>query len=69
MADCGALALLRRYERARKEDILSMTLTTDGLQKLFNNELPALAAVRNWGLRLTGRSGLARSLLIQHAVG
>ena len=68
-ADCGALPLLRRYERARKEDILSMMLTTDGLQKLFNNELPALAAVRNWGLRLTGRIGLVRSLLTQHAVG
>jgi len=67
--DCGALSLLRRFERARKEDILSMMLTTDGLQKLFNNELPALAAVRNWGLRLTGRIGPVRLLLIQHAVG
>src|SRR6185437_4862679 len=33
--DCGDYLLLRRYERARKEDILAMELATDGLQKLF----------------------------------
>lgn len=68
-SDCGALTLLRRFERARAEDILSMMLTTDALQKLFNTDLPALAAVRNWGLRLTGRFGPVRTLLTQHAVG
>ena len=68
-SDCGALPLLRRFERARSEDILSMMLTTDALQKLFNTDLPALAAVRNWGLRLTGRLGPVRTLLTQHAVG
>jgi ubiquinone biosynthesis UbiH/UbiF/VisC/COQ6 family hydroxylase len=67
--DCGALPLLRRFERARTEDILSMMLTTDALQKLFNTELPPLAAVRNWGLRLTGRLGPVRALLTRHAVG
>lgn len=67
--DCGALPLLRRFERARTEDILSMMLTTDALQKLFNTDLPALAAVRNWGLRWTGRLGPVRTLLTQHAVG
>jgi ubiquinone biosynthesis UbiH/UbiF/VisC/COQ6 family hydroxylase len=67
-SDCGALPLLRRYERARAEDILSMMLTTDALKKLFNSELPALATVRNWGLRLTGRLGPLRSLLTQHAL-
>ena len=68
-SDCGAVPLLRRFERARSEDILSMMLTTDALQKLFNTDLPALAAVRNWGLRLTGRLGPVRTLLTQHAVG
>ena len=67
--DCGALPLLRRFERARTEDILSMMLTTDALQKLFNTDLPTLAAVRNWGLRMTGRLGPVRTLLTQHAVG
>ena len=35
--DPGAHALLRRYERARKEHILAMTAVTHGLQRLFNN--------------------------------
>jgi ubiquinone biosynthesis UbiH/UbiF/VisC/COQ6 family hydroxylase len=68
VGDCGALSLLRRYERARKEDILTMMLTTDALQKLFASEFPSLGAIRNWGLGLAGRIGLVRSLLIQHAV-
>jgi 2-polyprenyl-6-methoxyphenol hydroxylase-like FAD-dependent oxidoreductase len=67
--DCGALSLLRRYERGRQEDVLSMMLTTDALQKLFNTDLPTLGAVRNWGLRLTGRLRPVRSLLTQHAIG
>ena len=45
--DCGDHFLLRRYERARKEDILAMQLVTDGLQKLFNNRNPALKPARN----------------------
>jgi ubiquinone biosynthesis UbiH/UbiF/VisC/COQ6 family hydroxylase len=68
-ADCGALSLLRRFERARAEDILSMMLTTDALQKLFNSNLPALPAIRNWGLRMTGRLRPVRSLLAHHAIG
>ena len=68
-SDCGARSLLRRFERARQEDVLSMMLTTDALQKLFNTDLPALSAIRNWGLRLTGRLGSVRSLLTQHAIG
>ncbi len=67
--DCGTLAFLRRFERARAEDILSMMLTTDMLQKLFNTDLPTLPTVRNLGLRLTGRLGVLRNLLIQHALG
>jgi 2-polyprenyl-6-methoxyphenol hydroxylase-like FAD-dependent oxidoreductase len=46
-----------------------MMLTTDLLQKLFNTELPLLPALRNWGLRRTGRLAPLRTLLIQHAVG
>jgi len=42
-ADCGDLHLLRRYERARREDIMSMQLTTDTLQQLFNNNNPLAA--------------------------
>ena len=35
--DCGDLALLRRYERARREDIATIAMSTDALQKLFGS--------------------------------
>ncbi len=67
--DCGHRSLLRRYERARREDVALMQLTTDGLQKLFNNDDPVLAQARNLGLRLTDRLAPARNFLIRHALG
>ncbi len=66
--DCGDFALLRRYERARKEDIMSLQYTTDALQKLFNNNTVWLSRVRNLGLRLVNRQPQLRHLLVQQAV-
>ena len=65
--DCGDYHLLRRYERARREDILAMQVTTDALQKLFNNDAQWLAAARNLGLRLTNHQAQLKNLLVQHA--
>ena len=67
--DCGDYRLLRRYERARAEDIATMRLATDGLQKLFNNDNPLLARARNWGLRAANGRRYLKNLLVQHAVG
>ena len=67
--DCGDYFLLRRYERARKADILAMQLVTDGLQKLFNNRNPALKLARNLGLSLTGSLPWLKNGLVRHAVG
>jgi 2-polyprenylphenol 6-hydroxylase len=67
--DCGDYFLLRRYERARKEDILAMQLVTDGLQKLFNNTDPLLRALRNTGLGLANHLGGLKNRLIRHAIG
>lgn len=67
--DCGDYVLLRRYERARKEDILAMQLVTDGLQKLFNNGNPALRALRNAGFSLVNGQGWLKKQLIRHALG
>jgi len=66
--DCGDYLLLRRYERARKEDILAMELATDGLQKLFNNTNPTLVRWRNLGLEITNRLPLIKNRLMQHAL-
>jgi ubiquinone biosynthesis UbiH/UbiF/VisC/COQ6 family hydroxylase len=66
--DCGDYALLRRYERARKEDVLAMQLTTDGLQKLFSNDAVLVSGARNWGLKLADRLPFIKSFLVHHAV-
>jgi 2-octaprenylphenol hydroxylase len=67
--DCGDYPLLRRYERARREDIAAMQSATDALQRLFNNDSPGLAKLRNFGLRLTDHQPRLKNLLVQHAVG
>jgi len=66
--DCGEYALLRRYERARKEDVLAMQLTTDGLQKLFMNDAVLLSRARNLGLALADRLPFFKSFLVHRAV-
>ncbi|MEK7875448.1 MAG: UbiH/UbiF family hydroxylase [Pseudomonadota bacterium] len=67
--DCGDYRLLRRYERARREDIVATQFATDSLQRLFNNEIAWLAGLRNCGLRLMNRQAQLKNLLVQHAVG
>ncbi len=67
--DCGDYHLLRRYERARREDMLVTQFATDALQRLFNRGPHGwLAGARNFGLRLTNRGARLKSLLVRHAV-
>lgn len=66
--DCGDLTLLRRYERARKEDVLTMQLATDGLQKLFASRAVWLSRARNLGVRTLEELPLIKQLLVRHAV-
>jgi 2-polyprenyl-6-methoxyphenol hydroxylase-like FAD-dependent oxidoreductase len=66
--DCGDHALLRRYERARREDVAALQLTTDGLQKLFSENAVWITRARNLGLKLVNSQPLLKSFLIHHAV-
>jgi ubiquinone biosynthesis UbiH/UbiF/VisC/COQ6 family hydroxylase len=66
--DCGDYALLRGYERARREDILALQLATDGLQKLFAYDVVWIAKARNKGLRLVDAQSQIKNLLVRHAV-
>ena len=66
--DCGVLPLLRRYERARGEDVRSMIAVTDTLQRLFSSRLPGANRFRNIGLQLTARLPIIRRALAQHAL-
>lgn len=67
--DVGEHRLLRRYERARREDILAMTLATDGLKRLFGADHRALSWLRNRGLTLVDGVGGVKRLLASHALG
>ena len=66
--DCGDIHLLRRYDRARQEDIFSMQFTTDSLKKLFNNGNPLLRAMRNLGLNAANHATPLKKLLARHAL-
>lgn len=66
--DCGDIKLLRAYEATRREDILSMQLTTDALKHLFINANPLLSKLRNLGLNATNRVTPLKKLLARHAL-
>jgi ubiquinone biosynthesis UbiH/UbiF/VisC/COQ6 family hydroxylase len=66
--DLGDRWLLRRYERARRSDILAMQAVTTGLQKLFNNHDPVLGWLRNAGLAGVDRLIPLKRRLMAHAI-
>jgi ubiquinone biosynthesis UbiH/UbiF/VisC/COQ6 family hydroxylase len=67
--DVGEYRLLRRYERARREDVLAMTAATDGLQRLFGHSGRPLQWMRNGGLALVNQALPLKRFLIRQAFG
>ena len=65
----GDARVLARYERARKEDVLLMQVTTDGLARLFGADIEPLRVVRNLGLNLLDKIPVLKRRLISHAMG
>ncbi len=66
--DCGDLALLRRYERARKEEVVALQTVTDSLQRLFRPEAGWLRPLRNFGLNLTNTLPVVKDTLVRYAL-
>ena len=67
--DCGDERALRRYARARAEEVALLQWTTHGLQRLFRPQHPALADLRNLGLNLTDNLPVVRNMLVRYALG
>ncbi|WP_211467969.1 FAD-dependent monooxygenase [Collimonas silvisoli] len=67
--DCGDASVLARYARARKEEILLMQMTTDGLERLFGADFGPLRLLRNAGLNLLDKVPVLKRQLMAHAVG
>lgn len=69
----GDERLLRRYERARKADVVAMGSVTDGLNALFTPQQGVidapLQALRNWGMKGFARSGPLKQWVTRRAAG
>ena len=65
--DAGNALHLRRYARARAAAVLEMHVVTHGLQRLFSATHPALRAMRNVGLNLSGQLPVIPRWLVQRA--
>jgi len=68
-AHAGDLSELRRFERARKEDITTMRWATNGLAGLFKSQESAIGRVSNWGLNSIDRLPVIKNLLARQALG
>ncbi len=67
--DIGDLALLRRYERARKGENLAVMGAMEGFKRLFGNDNGPLRLVRNLGLKLTNAATPVKNRIIRQAMG
>jgi len=65
----GNIQTLRRYERWRRSENLSMLVMVDQIQRLFANEQPLLRWMRSTGMGLVGRLPLLKDEVIEHAMG
>lgn len=67
--DPGDADALARYQRTRRADTLAMGLVTDGLNRLFSNDIPPVRLLRDVGLGLVDRMGFAKRYFIKEAAG
>jgi ubiquinone biosynthesis UbiH/UbiF/VisC/COQ6 family hydroxylase len=67
--DCGDARTLARYARQRKEAVLLMQMTTDGLQRLFDTDIAPVKALRNLGMSAIDKLPFLKRRLMQHALG
>ena len=67
--DPGRFETLETYQRRRRFDAVEMGVVTDGLNRLFSNDLGALRALRDFGLGLVDRMPRVKAHFIQEAAG
>lgn len=67
--DIGRRSLLRKYERWRKGDNLSVIAAMDSFKYLFGSTLEPAQWIRNTGLDLTNSLPFAKNLIMKKAMG
>jgi 2-octaprenyl-6-methoxyphenol hydroxylase len=67
--DIGAAPVLAQYERWRRFDNVLLAAVTDGLTRLFSNDVAPLRLARDVGLATVNRTPPAKHFLMRHAMG
>jgi len=67
--DHGAPDTLERYQRWRRLDTSLMAVVTDGMNRLFSNDVAPVRALRDFGLGVVDRLPLVKNALIGRAAG
>jgi 2-octaprenyl-6-methoxyphenol hydroxylase len=67
--DPGADDVLERYQRWRRVDTLALSAVTDGLNRLFSNDLAPVKLARDLGLAFVQRTPPLKRLFMRHAMG
>ncbi|MFN0317213.1 MAG: FAD-dependent oxidoreductase [Burkholderiales bacterium] len=66
--DVGAVGLLKKYQRLRLEDTMSVFALTDGLHRLFAVDSPLIRTLRNRGMSAVDGLSVLKSALVQRAL-
>lgn len=67
--DPGAAEMLKRYQRLRRPDNMTMLAMTDGLDRLFSNNNSIVRLTRDLGIAAVDRSGPVKRRLMRSAMG
>ena len=67
--DMGSIAVLERYQTARRFDTTMTSLAMDAMNTLFVNDNPVLSSLRSAGLKLVDQLKPAKSFFMQQASG
>ncbi len=67
--DLAGPAVLDRYARWRRFDNFLLAAVTDGLNRLFSNDIPPLRLARDLGLAAVDRLPPVKRFLMRHAMG
>ena len=68
LADIGDRFLLRRYERARKADVIAIQGLTHALYAAFDSKQALVRKARNWGLSLPNKHPIIKRALMKQAL-
>ncbi len=67
--DIGAADVLAEYESWRRFDNTLMLALTDGLTRLFSNDIAPVRLARDFGLAVMNRAGPLKKFFVGHAMG